>query len=186
MSRLSVGHVSHRGQALVEFGLVIGLFIFVVGGLVQFGMILWSQNAITEVARDTARYAVTLSDSPCDATPTRTKVALAADRLARETSLMSYSSGTWSAASKISALGPEGVGVDWFEDGVEGDSQLPGPPFSIDCPPADNATVWTVRVRVNHAIPIFIPGLQFISPPCIPSGFCLSSETELRMEPKKP
>jgi hypothetical protein len=178
---------SYRGQAMVEFGLVIGLFLLVIGGLVQFGLILWSQNSITQVARDTARYQVTLS-TPCNTSASRASVANTANTLAIQTSLMSYSSGLWSAvpAPKISALGPEGVGVDWFQDGVEADSQLPNPPFSVDCPPADNLSVWTVRVRVNHVIPIFLPGLQIIAPPCAADGFCISSETELRMEPKKP
>jgi Flp pilus assembly protein TadG len=168
---------ARRGQALVEFGLTIGLFMLVIGGLVQFGLILWSQNSISEIARDTARYAVTLSDSPCDAGTTRTKVATAADQLARQTSLMSYSTGLWATAPSISALGSEGVGVDW---------QSPDSTFPTDCPPSDNLTVWTVRVRVNHVIPIFLPGLQIIAPPCGGGGFCITTETELRMEPKKP
>jgi hypothetical protein len=31
-----------------------------------------------------------------------------------------------------------------------------------------------------------MPGLQFIAPACASSGFCLSTTTELRMEPKRP
>jgi Flp pilus assembly protein TadG len=177
MSRSLHGRRSRRGQALVEFGLVIGLFMFVVGGLVQFGIILWSQNAVTQIARDTARYAVTLSDSPCDQTPTRVKVASAANELAAGASLVSYTAGTWTSAPPIAGLGPEAVGVDWSS---------PDSNFVVDCPPSDNGTVWKVKVRVNHVIPIFLPGLQFVSPPCGTSGFCLSSETELRMEPKRP
>lgn len=173
----TVRRPARRGQALVEFGLVIGLFLFVVGGLVQFGIILWSQNAVTQIARDTARYAVTLSDSPCDQATTRGKVSTAANELAAGASLVSYSAGMWTSASTVAALGPEGVGADWSS---------PDSPFGIDCPPADNATVWLVKVRINHVVPIFVPGLQFISPPCTSSGFCLSSETELRMEPKRP
>jgi TadE-like protein len=168
---------ARRGQALVEFGLVIGLFLFVVGGLVQFGIILWSQNSVTQIARDTARYAVTLSDSPCNQATTRGKVSTAANELAGGASLVSYSAGMWASASTIAALGPEGVGADWSS---------PDSAFGIDCPPADNATVWLVKVRINHVVPIFVPGLQFIAPPCTSSGFCLSSETELRMEPKRP
>lgn len=170
---------ARRGQALVEFGLVIGLFMFVIGGLIQFGVILWSQNAITQVARDTARWAVTQSISPCDSPATRIALAGAADQLARGTSLVNYPAGTWSVASTIDALGPEGVGVDWLEDAVP-------TPIPTDCPPSDNATVWTVRVRVNHVVPIFLPGLEFIAPTCGSPGFCLTSTTELRMEPKKP
>lgn len=168
---------ARRGQALVEFGLVIGLFMLVIGGIVQFGIIMWSQNTITEVARDTARYAVALSDSPCDAATTRAKVATAANQLAREASLISYGNGQWSSAPSVTALGTEGIGVDW---------QSPDSSFSTDCPPSDNLTVWTVRIQINHVIPIFLPGLQIIAPPCGANGFCLTTETELRMEPKKP
>ena len=100
------------GQALVEFGLVIGLFLLVIGGLVQFGIILWSQNAINDISRDTARWAVTQSSSPCDSTAARTAVAATANQLARRATLINYTSGTWSTASTISSLGDEGLGVD--------------------------------------------------------------------------
>jgi Flp pilus assembly protein TadG len=166
-----------RGQALVEFGLVFGLFMLVIGGLIQFGVILWSQNAITQVARDSARWAVTQSTSPCDSPANRTALAGAADKLARGASLVNYPAGTWSTAPTIASLGAEGVGVDWQSV----DSNFPS-----DCPPSDNGTVWTVRIRVNHVVPIFLPGLQFIAPTCGSPGFCLSSTTELRMEPKRP
>ncbi|MEP6469307.1 MAG: TadE/TadG family type IV pilus assembly protein, partial [Chloroflexota bacterium] len=119
----------------MEFGLVIGLFMLVIGGIVQFGIILWSQNSITQVARDTARYAVTLSDSPCNTGTTRAKVAAAANQLAREASLISYSNGQWASAPPVTALGTEGIGVDW---------QSPDSTFDTDCPPSDNLTVWTV------------------------------------------
>ena len=168
---------AHRGQALVEFGLVIGLFMFVIGGLVQFGIILWTQNAITQVARDTARWAVTQSTSPCDSAAARTAVAGAADQLALGASMVDYSPGLWSSAPSIASLGSEGVGVDW---------QSVDSTFAADCPPSDNLTVWTVRIGVNHVVPIFIPGLQFIAPACGSPGFCLTSTTELRMEPKRP
>jgi hypothetical protein len=168
---------SHRGQALVEFGLVIGLFMFVIGGLVQFGIVLWTQNAITQVARDTARWAVTQSTSPCDSPASRSAVAGAANQLARGASMVDYSAGMWSAASTIASLGSEGVGVDW---------QSADSVFPIDCPPSDNATAWTVRIRINHVVPIFIPGLQLIAPACGSPGFCLTTTTELRMEPKRP
>jgi Flp pilus assembly protein TadG len=173
----AAGTAARRGQAMVEFGLVIGLFMLVIGGILQFGVILWSQNTITEVARDTARYAVTLPDSPCNAGITRGMVATAANQLAREASLIGYANGQWSSAPSATALGPEGIGVDW---------QSPDSSFDTDCPPSDNLTVWTVRVQINHVVPIFLPGLQIIAPPCGANGFCLTTETELRMEPKRP
>lgn len=166
-----------RGQALVEFALVVGVFMLVIGGIVQFGLILWSQNTITQIARDTARWAVTQSTSPCDSATSRAALAVAANDLAGQASLMSYSAGMWASAPSIGSLGDEGVGADW----QSADSSFPA-----DCPPSDNATTWTVRVRINHVVPVFIPGLHLLEPTCGSSGWCLSSTTELVMEPKKP
>ena len=165
---------------MVEFALIAGLFILVVGAVIQFGAILWSQNTITQVARETARWAVTQSTSPCDSPASRAALAATAHRLAREWLLVDHPAGSWSSAGPISALGARGVGVDW-----------PIPPASItlyetDCPPADNGLNWFVQVRVNHTVPILVPGLQFIAPPCASPGFCISSIAELRMEPKAP
>jgi hypothetical protein len=169
-----------RGQALVEFGLVIGLFMLVVGGLVQVGIIFWTQNTITQIARETARYAVTLSESPCDPAA-RPLVASAANEVARGASLVGYRTGMWGSAPPMSSLGPEGVGADWI---------LPDPTGGVvysaeDCPPSDNRIAVHVRIRINHVVPIFLPGLQAFAPPCAADGFCLTTETELRMEPKK-
>jgi hypothetical protein len=179
-TRKAASRDAGHGQALVEFALVAGLFVLVIGAIMQFGVILWSQNAVNQIARDTARWAVTQSATPCDSAANRAAVAATANQLAADASLVSYSAGMWGPAPAISALTNEGVGVDW---------PIPPPPpdlFPSDCPPSDNATVWTVRVRVNHVVPIFIPGLQLIAPGCGSSGFCISSSTELRMEPKDP
>lgn len=161
---------------MVEFGLVVGLFLLILGGVVQFGVILWSLNSITDISRDTARWAVTQSTSPCDSSASRAAVAITADQLARRAVLVNYRPGMWSSAVPINSLGNEGVGAEW-----QGDSTFP-----TDCPPGDASHVWTIRVRVNHVVPIFFPGLQFIAPSCGSAGYCLSTTTELRMEPKKP
>ena len=170
---------SRRGQTVVEFSLAIGLFLLVVGGIVQFGVILWSQNTINQIARDTARWAATQSTSPCDPTM-RGPVAATANSLAQKWTLMDHEA--WGSASTVSTVGIRGVGVDWTtvpEDpgGIE--------TFPEDCPPSDNRIAWVVAVRINHTVPILIPGLQFIASGCDP-GFCISSTAELRMEPKRP
>jgi Flp pilus assembly protein TadG len=167
--------VHHAGQALTEFAMVAGVFLFMIGTIIQFGLVLWSHNAATEIARDTARWAVTQSTSPCDTS--RSAVAATANTLAMRSSLVGYSPGTWSSASVIASTGPEGVGVDW---------QSPDTPFIEDCPPSDNQTVWTVRVRINHVIPIFVPFTDWLAPSCSGAGWCISSDAELRMEPKNP
>lgn len=175
---------SSGGQALVEFALVVGLFLLVVGGIIQFAVILWSQNTVNQIARDTARWAVTQSNSPCDSSAMRTNVATHANQLASQWQLLG--SHAWSTASMINAVGPSGVGVEWYvdEDTLPPEIEMTEV-FPTDCPPSDNRLPWFVRVRVSQAVPIFFPGLQFLSQGCAP-GFCVSSTTELRMEPKRP
>jgi hypothetical protein len=90
---------------------------------------------------------------------------------------MSHS--TWGTATKVDATPPSGVGVDWYA------IDPPVAVFDTDCPPSDNRIVWAVEVRVNHTVPIFVPGLQLFLPGCS-GGVCISSTTELRMEPKRP
>ncbi len=167
-----------RGQAVVEFALVAGLFMLVVGGVLQFAMIVWSQNTINQIARDTARWAVTQSAVPCDSSTARANIATRANSLADQWSLASNSA--WGSASAVGSVGPNGVGVDW---------EAVDPPVAVfpsDCPPSDNRIPWVVTLRINHTVPLFVPGLDFIVGECGAPGFCISSTAELRMEPKRP
>jgi Flp pilus assembly protein TadG len=175
------------GQTLVEFALVAGVFLYVLGSVVQISLVLWTSNTVTQVARDAARWAATQSTAPCDSGTARSAVAAAADRIARQLSLMNYTTGSWGSATTVASTPAEGVGADW---------PIPPPPpdlFATDCPPADNLTPWTVRVRVNHTVPVFLPGVTLLSgfirilPPCsVPDSYCISSTAEIRMEPKAP
>ena len=178
--RSAKGRQRHEpaGQGLTEFAIVIGLFLFVVGALIQFSLVLWSINAVTQIARDTARWAATQSIQ-CDSTPNRDAVAARADSLARQLSLIGYRANTWTTASTIALMLDEGVGADW-------PNPDPSRLFASDCPPVDNQDAWFVRVKVNHVVPIFLPALQFVLPPCSSSGFCISSTAEIRMEPRAP
>lgn len=47
-----------RGAALVEFALVVGIFVFVLYGLISYGMILATKQRITNAAAEGARAAV--------------------------------------------------------------------------------------------------------------------------------
>ena len=50
------------GQALAEFALVVPILAFVIAGIIQFGLIFWSQQTLTQIARDTGRWAATQLD----------------------------------------------------------------------------------------------------------------------------
>lgn len=62
-----------RGQALVEFAIVVPVFMLLLAGMIQFGIILWGQNSLNQVVRDAGRYAATLPT--CDTSAATTRVA---------------------------------------------------------------------------------------------------------------
>lgn len=94
----TVRHQRHsRGQALVEFAIVIPVFMLVLGGVVQFGMIFWGQNTINQIVRDSGRYAATVENCSGGADA---DVILATEALADGTILadtLTVSAPTWSA-----------------------------------------------------------------------------------------
>jgi Flp pilus assembly protein TadG len=51
-----------RGQELVELGIIVTLFIFLVGGVMEFGYAFMVVNMITHAARDGARLAASWAD----------------------------------------------------------------------------------------------------------------------------
>ena len=52
-----------RGQSLAEFALIFPVFMLILAGMIQFGVILWGQNTLNQLVRDTGRYAATLNCS---------------------------------------------------------------------------------------------------------------------------
>ena len=48
-----------RGQALVEFAIILPVFVLFLAGVIQFGILFWAQNTLTQIARDTGRWAST-------------------------------------------------------------------------------------------------------------------------------
>lgn len=77
--------VRSRGQSLVEFAIVFPVLMIIIGGIIQFGIIFWGQNTLTQIARDTGRWAA--SQTTC---PTTTSVQSAADSIATNSSLIGY------------------------------------------------------------------------------------------------
>lgn len=155
----------HRGQSLVEFAIVLPLLMLVIGGMVQLGALFWVQNTLTQVARDTGRWAATQQLRPCDSAASRAALEAKANEIAANSSLLGYDPATFV------------VDVEW---------PIPTDPPGLvvdDCPPPDNSLAWFVEIRVSHRAPVIFPGMQFIDPPCNSSGCLLSSQAEFRMEP---
>src|SRR5438093_1198101 len=121
------------GQAMTEFALVFGALFLVLGAVIQFGLLLWSQNSLTQIDRDTARWEVTQSTVPCK--DGLANLASKADSIALQWGLLGYRSGIWPApiTPGIDTVGSEGISADWT-----------GPPGlePTDCPPDDATTEW--------------------------------------------
>jgi Flp pilus assembly protein TadG len=74
-----------RGQSLAEFAIVFPVLMVMLGGIIQFGIIFWGQNTLTQIARDTGRWAA--SQTAC---PTTATVSAAATSIAANSSLIGY------------------------------------------------------------------------------------------------
>ena len=169
------------GQALPEFALVLPVLMALIGGIIQFGLIFWAQNTLTQVVRDTGRWAATQQTSPCSAGAAA--LGTEANAIAATSSLLGYTTGQWGAptvegsdAQVESFSASEGIAVAWVNDsGTE------------SCPPQDNQTVWHVSIKIDHVVPIFLPGLQYLPGlgTCDSTGchITLSSTAQFRMEP---
>jgi Flp pilus assembly protein TadG len=142
------------GQSLAEFAIVFPVMFLIVAAIIQFGLIFWSQNTLTQVARDTGRWAATQQN--CDPATATAGVVATANTVAASSSLFGYKAVPgWTS--------PTNVNVTWTTQG--------GAP----CPPTSNQQVAWVTIRLTYQVPIFFPFL--------PVSDTLTTTTEFRMEP---
>jgi len=62
-------HDRPRGQALVEFALVLPIFLIMLMAVVDIGRAIWAQNSVAAAAREGARYAIVHGGSDTTACP---------------------------------------------------------------------------------------------------------------------
>lgn len=115
-----------RGQALVEFALVFIIFMGLLAGMVQLGVVLWGSNTLNQAVRDTGRYAATLACSTADTV----------DAESHFTDLLADSVGPWSNAAVDVA----------YVDAL-------GAPTTA-CPDDNSIVVW-VKVEATAQAPVF-------------------------------
>jgi Flp pilus assembly protein TadG len=114
---------------LAEFAIVFPVLMLMIGAIIQFGVIFWGQNTLTQIARDTGRWAA--SQQGCSTAAV--DVLGTAKAIAANSSLIGSSS-SWTS--------PANVDVIWS-----------GSP----CPPTTNQTVAYVQITLHHQVPIFFP-----------------------------
>lgn len=173
------------GQTLAEFALVLPVLVLILFGIVQFGIIFWAQNTLTQVVRDTGRWAATQQTNPCDSGGPA--LVAQADQIARRSSLIDYSPGEWTGinggapyAFDVSPAPREGVEATWPITTDPG-----GPYYNTDCPPDSNQVAWFVNIRMHHEVTLFIPFIGQFIPSCNASTCTLSSSVQFRMEPAR-
>jgi Flp pilus assembly protein TadG len=131
---------SNRGQALVEFALVVPVFMLMLAGMIQLGVILWASNTLNQVTRDTGRYAATLD---CSAAAASSAEAVFRDPL------LADSGGPWRSASAV-------VDVAYLDAAMAP---------TTACPEDNSGTGWVTVDATMQAFVFFpwIPGDGFVS-----------------------
>jgi Flp pilus assembly protein TadG len=123
-----------RGQSLAEFALVFPILMLIIGGIIQFGIIFWGLNTLTQVVRDTGRWAATQIDcTPAGVAPVIAK----ANAIATQSSLIGYTAGDFNGTNTT---------VVWRSE-----------PISDPCPPTENGEEAWVTITISHTVPTFFP-----------------------------
>ena len=123
---------SSRGQSLAEFAIVFPVLMLLIGGIIQFGIILWGQNTLTQIARDTGRWAAT-QRTCTNAAPIVAK----ANAIAQQSQLIGYAAGSWTSSNVV---------VSWQTT-----------PTTDPCPPTSNQQTSFVTITISHTVPVFFP-----------------------------
>lgn len=109
------------------------VLLLVVGGIIQFGILFWGQNTLTQVTRDTGRWAATYQT--CGDT---NAVVAEANKIADASSLIGYSASSPWTTSNVTAT--------WKTT-----------PISDPCPPTSNQQTSYVTITIKHHVPILLP-----------------------------
>jgi len=121
------------GQSLAEFAIVFPVLMLIIGATIQFGIIFWGQNTLSQVVRDTGRWAATQTNcKDSDSIISR------ANAIAGDSQLIGYNS-AWTATN---------VSVSWPTNTDNTTDQ---------CPPTKNTEVRFVHIAISHNVPIFFP-----------------------------
>ena len=142
------------GQSLAEFAIVFPVLFLIIAAIIQYGLVFWAQNTLTQIARDTGRWAAT--QQSCDPAFETNLVIATANQIAGSSALFGYrAANPWNGSN---------VSVTWTPDVA-----------TTHCPPQGNQEVAYIRIQLTHNVPIFFPFL--------PVSNTLSTSTEFRMEP---
>ncbi len=144
-----------RGQALVEFALVIPLFLALVMGTLDMGRVVWAGNSLASAAREGARFAIVHGGAGSDPCPVGPLSPLYGDPPATWPADCLYPSPSkeWikNIASGAAIAGGSNVTVTvCYGAACSGDTDATG---------ATNARGTPVTVTVTSQLPLIVPSL---------------------------
>lgn len=145
---------------MVEFALVLPILVLILLGILQFGLLFWTQITLTQVARDTGRWVAT--QQTCDGAVV--DVGAQANLVAANSTLFAWDS----VSNPVSVT----AGPAWT-DATPGGGTV--------CAPPNNTEVWNVDFTLSHTVDVFLP---IAADDC--TGTCtrtLRSSVQYRVEP---
>jgi len=146
-----------RGQALVEFAVVLPVFMALLGGTMQFGLILWGENTLTQIVRDTGRWEA--AEQSCS---NSAAVIATANAVAAKSTLLGYTANSWTASQ---------VSVTWT--GITPTN--PCPPTSIIDASGNPTPPIYATITITTTVPVFFP--------VIPGMGHIASTAQFQIEP---
>jgi len=142
------------GQALVEFTLIIPIFLSLLMGIFDFGRVVWASNSLASAAREGARFAIVHGGSPLDPCPVGPLSTQYGDPPAASASCPYPSPSKQAvkdaATSAAMAGGTSIVVTVCYGAGCSGDT---------DAALATNARGTPVTVAISSQLPLTVPSL---------------------------
>jgi hypothetical protein len=149
------------GQSLVEFALVLPIFLAILIGMVDVGRAIWANNAVANAAREAARYAIVHGGTKSNPCPVGPPVTTGTNKTVIPPASTScpYPSpskeGIRDAARAYAVAGGFPVTIQvCYGSNCSGDTDIAG---------ATNARGTPVTVRVTSVVPMIVPKLVGIN-----------------------
>lgn len=158
MLRRRDGRPRERGQALLEFALILPIFVVAILGMIDIGRAIWANNAVANAAREAARYAAVHGGSksnPCPVGPPAEKTVIPAASASCPYPSPSKDGIRETARSFLIAGGSNVVITACYGSGCSGDTDIAG---------ATNARGTSVTVKVSSQVPMIMATLLGLQP----------------------
>ena len=159
MLRRRHGRSPERGQALLEFALILPIFVVAILGMIDVGRAIWANNAVANAAREAARYAAVHGGAKSTKCPVGPPVPLITTIPAADASCPYPSpskEGIRETARQFLIAGGSNVVITaCYGSGCSGDTDVNG---------ATNARGTAVTVKVSSQVPMIMGTLLGLQP----------------------